>query len=295
MVDELSPYGLRLALYLLSMLLFGRLLFVRPALPRGIFLPLTAGALALVGVDALARVSSLLGLPAADIDRDTAIWFATGTPVGVATTLRALALLLAFVLLLPTATVRGARRLALLVLAAAALGSLAWNGHAVAGDGLAGDLRLGAGIVHLLAAGAWVGAIAAFLQLALRRQGPGLRHRTHQLWKATHRFALPGTAIVALLAMTGTYSYVDLGGSLHTLTGTAHGRWLLFKLGLVAAMLLLAALHRWRLVPALAVAIHAGWQPRPLRSLRRGLACEATLALLVLACVAVLGTLDPRA
>ena len=86
MVEELSPYGLRLALYLLSMLLFGRLLFVRPALPRGIFLPLTAGALALAAVDALARVSSVLGLPAADIDRDTAIWFATGTPVGIATT-----------------------------------------------------------------------------------------------------------------------------------------------------------------------------------------------------------------
>lgn len=30
---ELSPYALRLALYLVLMLLFGRMLFVRPGLP----------------------------------------------------------------------------------------------------------------------------------------------------------------------------------------------------------------------------------------------------------------------
>lgn len=58
-------------------------------------------------------------------------------------------------------------------------------------------------------------------------------------------------------------------------------------------MLGLAALHRWRLVPALASSIRGGWQPRPLRSLRHSLAFESVLAVLVLACVAVLGTLDP--
>jgi len=63
----------------------------------------------------------------------------------------------------------------------------------------------------------------------------------------------------------------------------------------VGGMLGLAALHRWRLVPALASSIRGGWQPRPLRSLRHSLACESVLALLVLACVAVLGTLDPLA
>ena len=95
--------------------------------------------------------------------------------------------------------------------------------------------------------------------------------------------------------MTGTYTYVDLGGSAQTLTGTAHGRWLLLKLALVTGMLGLAALHRWRLVPALAASIRGGWQPRPLRALRHSLACESALVLLVLACVAVLGTLDPLA
>ena len=111
----------------------------------------------------------------------------------------------------------------LLALSGMALASLSWNGHAAAGDGFGGTLRLLAGIVHLLAAGAWVGAIAAILQLALRPQGLRLRERTYELWRAAHGFALPGTVIVALLAMTGTYTYVDLGGSVQTLTGTAHG------------------------------------------------------------------------
>lgn len=129
------------------------------------------------------------------------------------------------------------RRWVALVLAATALASLSWNGHAAAGDGLGGVLRQMAGIVHRLAAGAWVGAIAAILQLALRPQGLRLRERTHALWQAAHGFALPGTIIVATLAMTGTYTYVDLGGSAQTLTGTAHGRWLLLKLALVTGML----------------------------------------------------------
>lgn len=292
---ELSPYALRLALYLALMLLFGRMLFIRPGLPRSVSLALTVVALVLVGIDAVTRLSGVLGISPVDIDGETARWFLTGTPVGEAGLLRILALLAMLPLLAVNRPVQGLRRPALLALSAVTLASLAWNGHAAAGDGVAGRLRLAAGIVHLLAAGAWIGAIAAIVQLALRRQGLRLRERTHELWKAAHGFAVPGTIIVALLAMTGTYTYVDLGGSMQTLTGAAHGRWLLLKLALVGGMLGLAALHRWRLVPALAVSIRGGWQPRPLRSLRHSLACESVLALLVLACVAVLGTLDPLA
>jgi putative copper resistance protein D len=292
---ELSPYALRLALYLVLMLLFGRLLFVRPGLPRGISLALAVVALILVVTDAASRLSGVLGISPFDIDGETARWFLTGTPVGEAGLLRILALLAMLPLLAVKRPVQGLRRLALLAFSAATLASLAWNGHAAAGDGLAGRLRLATGIVHLLAAGAWVGAIAALLQLALRRQSLRLRERTYELWQAAHSFAVPGTIIVALLAMTGTYTYVDLGGSIQTLTGAAHGRWLLLKLALVGGMLGLAALHRWRLVPALASSIRRGWQPRPLRSLRHSLACESVLAVLVLACVAVLGMLDPLA
>lgn len=294
MIDFL-PYALRLALYLALMLLFGRMLFARPPLPRRWPLAAALVALALVIVDALVRVCSVLGIAAGELDTATLYWFATATPVGSAASLRTLAVLAMLPLLAMAPPVQGLRRGLLLALSASALASLAWNGHAAAGDGPAGPLRLAAGIIHLLAAGAWVGAIAALLVLALRRQGPGLPERMQELWQAAHRFALPGTAIVALLAMTGTYSYVDLGGSWSTLAGTAHGRWLLLKLALVGAMLLLAALHRWRLVPSLGRVLRGGWQYRPLQALRHSLACEASLAVLVLACVAVLGTLDPLA
>lgn len=292
---EFSPYALRLALYLVLMLLFGRMLFVRPALPRGVASALTVIALVLVITDAVTRLSGVLGIAPAGIDREAVRWFLTGTPVGEAGLLRILALLAMLPLLSFAPPLQGLRRLALLALSATALASLSWNGHGAAGDGSSGTVRLVAGIVHLLAAGAWIGAIAAILQLALRPQGLRLRERTRELWQAAHGFALPGTLIVAALAMTGTYTYIDLGGSVQTLTGTAHGRWLLLKLALVGGMLGLAALHRWRLVPALAVSIHGGWQPRPLRSLRYSLACESVLAVLVLACVAILGTLNPLA
>lgn len=65
---ELSPYALRLVLYAVLMLLFGRMLFVRPGLPRGVSLTLTVIALVLVITDAVTRLSGVLGVSPADID-----------------------------------------------------------------------------------------------------------------------------------------------------------------------------------------------------------------------------------
>ena len=70
---ELSPYALRLALYLALMLLFGRMLFVRPGLPRSVSLGLTFVALVLVGIDAVTRLSGVLGISPVDIDGETAV------------------------------------------------------------------------------------------------------------------------------------------------------------------------------------------------------------------------------
>jgi len=250
-VAELSPYALRLALYLVLMLLFGRLLFVRPGLPRGISLALAVVALILVVTDAASRLSGVLGISPFDIDGETARWFLTGTPVGEAGLLRILALLAMLPLLAVKRPVQGLRRLALLAFSAATLASLAWNGHAAAGDGLAGRLRLATGIVHLLAAGDWVGAIAALLQLALRRQGLRLRERTYELWQDAHSFAVPGTIIVALLAMTGTYTYVDRNGvdGLH-LAGSGEYQ-------LVILDVMLPGLDGWNVLSRLR---EAGWQ-----------------------------------
>src|SRR3546814_1764463 len=40
-----------------------------------------------------------------------------------------------------------------------------WSGHGAAGEGNAGWVQLAADLVHLLAAGAWLSAIAAFFTL----------------------------------------------------------------------------------------------------------------------------------
>jgi putative copper resistance protein D len=292
-VAELSPYALRLALYLVLMLLFGRMLFVRPGLPRGVPLALALIALAVVVTDAITRLG-VLGIAPADIDPATAHWFLTGTPVGKAGLLRTVAVLAMLPLLAFATPLQGLRRVALLAgsprrwpaCPGTASRCRRWvRRHAAAGGrhrAPAGRRRLGRRDRRHPAVGA-------------ASTGPAPARAHPRVWRAAHSFALPGTIIVALLAMTGTYTYVDLGGSVQTLTGTAHGRWLLLKLALVVGMLGLAALHRWRLVPALATSIRDGWQPRPLRSLRHSLACESVLAVLVLACVAVLGTLDPLA
>ena len=297
-MSDAFVYALRFALYADLMLLFGVPAFVRSqrlALPgwRSWGLLLAGAGLAMVLLDALLRVSTLLDVAPDGLGVDDLAWFIGATTAGHAALARAAVLALLLLLLLPRRQ-HPRQLLPQTALAAIALGSLAWNGHAGAGEYLQGWPRLISGIVHLLAAGAWLGAIAALLGLLRRSQQRPQGERAAALLAGLRGFALPGTVIVALLALTGGISYIDLGGSITRLTDTTHGRWLLFKLLLVGGMLLLAALHRWRLVPALAAALQAGVS-QPVRALRRSLSLELLLALLVLACVAVLGTLDPTA
>ncbi|KAK0338878.1 hypothetical protein LTR94_036782, partial [Friedmanniomyces endolithicus] len=56
-----------------------------------------------------------------------------------------------------------------MIAAAAALATLAWNGHGAASEGSTGWLHLTADILHLLAAGLWVGALFGLLLLMARR------------------------------------------------------------------------------------------------------------------------------
>lgn len=299
MMSEPFVYALRLLLYVDLMLLFGVPLFARsqrlgPLLGwRSWGLLLAIGGLVMVLLDATLRLSTLLDIAPDALGVDDLAWFIGATSSGRAALLRGAVLAVLLLLLLPRRQ-HARQLLPQTALAAIALASLAWNGHAGAGEYLQGWPRLSAGIIHLLAAGAWLGAIVALLGLLLRSQQAQQGERAAALLVGLRGFALPGTIIVALLAVTGSASYLDMGGSLASLTATTHGRWLSFKLALVAGMLLLAALHRWRLVPALAAALQAK-AANPSRALRRSLTLEASLALLVLACVAVLGTLDPTA
>ena len=113
--------------------------------------------------------ASMSGLPVADaLDRATLGLVLTATTFGNAWLVRGgLAVALcALLLALAKSRSRGAAFgcvSALLVSAAAYLGALAWSGHAAAGEGYDGDVGIVADVVHLLAAGAWLGALPALV------------------------------------------------------------------------------------------------------------------------------------
>lgn len=220
----------------------------------------------------------------------------TATPVGLSWTVRVVALfaVLAAIALLRT---RPALRFgALSILGAIALATLAWTGHGAMSDGALGALHLASDIAHLLAAGAWVGALFAFVVLSIHARGPSPATATHAalLGRTADGFARVGTMIVVTLTLTGLLNYgLIVGPTVDGLLTTAYGRLLVAKLALFAGMLALAAANRYRLSPRLALALQNGDHAAAVTTLRRSLTTETSLALAVLALVSWLGALSP--
>ena len=313
-MSSLLDYGLRLAQYLDLMLLFGLPLFAwygpaaltvsgdqRSLLPKralslGLLICAVLG-LALVSIEIARNTAGIMGIAVSELGRDDLAWYLFDIPAGRAGLTRAL-LLVVLIAVLGWRLWRGERPFPVrrvTVLAGVALLSLAWNGHAAGGEGVSGTVRLVAGITHLLAAGGWIGAIAAFLLLFLRHGRPAKGQGLYVLWQALHSFSRPGTVFVGVLVVTGILHYADLTGwSIAPLFHSLHGNLMLFKLALFAAMLGLAALHRWWLVPRLEHDIHSGAPSHSAQHLRLSVTIEATIALLILVSVAVLGTLSPH-
>lgn len=172
--------------------------------------------------------------------------------------------------------------------------SLAWMGHAGAGEGDTGRILLASDVLHLLAAAGWLGALAGFAQLLFVK--PATPALTRALHSALSRFATVGSMMVAILVVTGvvnTLSIVGLAG-IATIWTSAYGQLLLLKLALFATMLGLAAANRFRLTPALAGEIAEAQPARgALRGLRRSVVLETIAGAVVLALVSWLGTLSP--
>ncbi len=182
------------------------------------------------------------------------------------------------------------RRHAALALAVAFVGALAFAGHAAAGDDTEGAVHEAADVLHLIAAAAWVGALAplAIALAAAKDVGPPtfVIART-----ATLRFSTLGIASVGTVLATGIVNTFALAGSWAGLFGTDYGRLLSVKIVLFLAMLAIAAVNRIRLTPRL---IDGGdGASRALRQLRKNALTEATIGALILFIVAVLGTLPP--
>ncbi|MFG3495985.1 copper resistance protein CopC [Streptomyces sp. NPDC047928] len=120
------------------------------------------------------------------------------------------------------------------VVAAGIAGTWALSEHASAG--LQPGIAMPVDILHLLAVAAWLGGLAALL-VALYR-APSIER------DAVLRFSRMAFGAVVVLAATGLYQSWRQVGSWTALTGTAYGRLLLLKVGLVVVLLAVARLSR---------------------------------------------------
>ena len=169
-------------------------------------------------------------------------------------------------------------------LAAAYLMSIAWSGHAAAAADAQRRIQLTSDAIHLLAAGAWLGALAPLVFVL------GVGSRLALAAHVAQRFSTLGVASVSALLVTGVVNAWFLVGSVPTLLGTDYGRLLLAKLLLFAAMLSLAAVNRFALAPRLAeVSMSA------LATLRRNACFEIVAGVGVVIVVALLGITIPGA
>jgi putative copper resistance protein D len=137
-------------------------------------------------------------------------------------------------------------------------------------------------VLHLLAAGAWLGGLLPVLLVV--REAP-----LDVAMLAARRFSTLGLASVAILAATAMLQGWVLSGGLLGLVGTAYGAVLLVKATPFAVLIAIAAFNRLRLTPALAAP--NGEQSRV--ALIRSIAAETIIGLCVVLAAGMLSSLEP--
>jgi copper transport protein len=208
----------------------------------------------------------LLGLPIRDI-LNLAPWQAAiATTLGPSLVVAAAAMGLSWLSLrLPFA--KAERTLSAVALAGTGL-ALAVSGHASTAPPQ--WLTRPAVFLHGIGLAWWVGALLPLMALALRPAQP--------LLPVLHRFSKVAVPVVGMVALTGLLLAVIQLQSVSALISTKYGWILCIKLALVAVLLSLAALNRFRLTPALQSGSN---NTRPLvRSI--GLECAVVVGILAL-------------
>ncbi len=205
-----------------------------------------------------------------------------------------MAALLAVLLLVPTPNpgFRSATDIICAMLAASLTASLAWAGHAAATEGIDGTIHLASDAVHLIAAGAWLGALWPLCILLGRASEAGDPVSAAIAYQATRRFSILGITSVAAILATGIVNTYEILGIMAFSIGTDYNRLLLTKIGLFIAMLAIAAFNRQRLTPRLS---DERDRRRAMRRLQWNSLTEVGLGLLILVIVAVLGRIAPHA
>ena len=172
-------------------------------------------------------------------------------------------------------------------------GGLAWMGHSGAGDGVAGDVQVIPDAIHLIAAGTWLGCLvplAYLFMLAVRTESA---LSPAEIADATRRFSSLGLLSVASLLITGFFNTYFLVGNVAILVGSTYGRLLMIKVILFLLMVCIAAINRTWLTPAITASV-SSVRTKAMHRLARNSLIEASLGLVIIAIVGVLGTLPPE-
>ena len=296
--------ALRFALYVDLMLLFGVALFGLYSLKgreriSGMvlpFRPMLAGTAALGAVLSVASMVMMASAMSGESDfaelRPHIEMMVLETDVGLAWVVRIVALIV-----VGLAVMLRAPGFSLWVAAVAggvALASLAWNGHGAMDEGSRRYWHFTVDILHLLAAGAWIGALAAFALMA-KISALQTEERIGLLARAVHRFELIGALIVVVITVTGVVNYLFIvGPKLDEVFLSTYGILLFIKVVLFAGMLVLAALNRFHLGPLLERSLRNGQYAVAANALRRSVVVEWVAAVVIVGLVAWLGTLSPE-
>ncbi len=226
---------------------------------------------ALIGIAVLAlrfgiRAARISGMGLSGAVDPMMLGFVWDSPLGTAAIWRGVGEVLIVAVLIDGVIGVGAGLIGALLIA----GSYTFVGHSL-GDPrwlLASLLTL-----HLFAAAFWVGALAPLRRAVDQPDGAAL----------LHRFGTIASVTVALLVVVGLAFAWLMTGPPSALFTTAYGWTLIAKLGFVTALMALAALNKWRFVPALSSGV-----PGAANHLRRSIHIEASAVILILIATATL-------
>ncbi|MDJ0390953.1 copper homeostasis membrane protein CopD [Roseomonas sp. E05] len=193
--------------------------------------------------------------------------------------------LLTFALVVAAARPARIRVASVTLLSGLLLVSLAFVGHAASRGGAIGILERLNQVLHLLAGGAWLGALIPLLLCLGMLSDPA---RARNAVTALRRFSVAGHAAVVLVVATGLINVALILGRIPTVWTSPYQALLAAKILAVTGMTGQAVVNRYLLVPKMK---RGG--ARAIQAIRAGSLAEIVLGAITLALVSVFGVLEP--
>ncbi|MCW6511129.1 copper homeostasis membrane protein CopD [Lichenifustis flavocetrariae] len=165
------------------------------------------------------------------------------------------------------------------------VGTLTLTGHAAMHEGWLGLAHRLNATLHVLAAGAWLGALLPLVLLLKILDEPAWQAEANS---ALRRFSTAGHAAVALVIATGMLNTALILGRWPTTWSSTYQAMLALKIALVAVITALAIRNRYGLVPML-----RNRHPQALDAIRRNTIVILGLGLAAIGCVSIFGMLEP--